>query len=101
MEEILREQGHGSKRRDFSSHKGGRGGMDVSLSDEASTAFELYPNLQTLQMLSTQIPIPRHSFGMVIGRNGEMIRKIQRDAGVKIRFKKGRSLDHLSLMHFV
>ncbi|XP_023815427.1 far upstream element-binding protein 2 [Oryzias latipes] len=34
-----------------------------------------------------EIPVPRQSVGVVIGRNGEMIKKIQNDAGVKIQFK--------------
>ncbi|XP_068606721.1 far upstream element-binding protein 2 [Brachionichthys hirsutus] len=34
-----------------------------------------------------QIAVPRQSVGVVIGRNGEMIKKIQSDAGVKIQFK--------------
>uniref|UniRef100_A0A3Q3EHP8 KH-type splicing regulatory protein n=1 Tax=Labrus bergylta TaxID=56723 RepID=A0A3Q3EHP8_9LABR len=34
-----------------------------------------------------QIAVPRHSVGVVIGRSGEMIKKIQSDAGVKIQFK--------------
>ncbi|XP_035254666.1 far upstream element-binding protein 2-like isoform X1 [Anguilla anguilla] len=33
------------------------------------------------------VPVPRHSVGVVIGRNGEMIKKIQNDAGVRIQFK--------------
>lgn len=36
-----------------------------------------------------QVPVPRHSVGVVIGRNGEMIKKIQNDAGVRIQFKPG------------
>lgn len=36
-----------------------------------------------------QIAVPRHSVGVVIGRSGEMIKKIQSDAGVKIQFKPG------------
>lgn len=39
--------------------------------------------------LTPQIAVPRHSVGVVIGRNGEMIKKIQSDAGVKIQFKPG------------
>lgn len=39
-----------------------------------------------------QIPVPRQSVGVVIGRNGEMIKKIQNDAGVKIQFKPGKVL---------
>ncbi|XP_062264257.1 far upstream element-binding protein 2-like isoform X3 [Platichthys flesus] len=64
VEEILRERDHAgfSERNDFSSRMGG--GMDVS------------------------VPVPRHSVGVVIGRNGEMIKKIQNDAGVRIQFKQ-------------
>ncbi|KAG8441433.1 hypothetical protein GDO86_006974 [Hymenochirus boettgeri] len=34
------------------------------------------------------VPVPRHSVGVVIGRNGDMIKKIQNDAGVRIQFKQ-------------
>lgn len=34
--------------------------------------------------------MPRFAVGIVIGRNGEMIKKIQNDAGVRIQFKPGR-----------
>ncbi|XP_072318897.1 far upstream element-binding protein 2 [Eucyclogobius newberryi] len=34
-----------------------------------------------------EIAVPRHSVGVIIGRSGEMIKKIQSDAGVKIQFK--------------
>uniref|UniRef100_A0A674JPV1 Far upstream element-binding protein 1 n=1 Tax=Terrapene triunguis TaxID=2587831 RepID=A0A674JPV1_9SAUR len=34
-----------------------------------------------------EVPIPRFAVGIVIGRNGEMIKKIQNDAGVRIQFK--------------
>lgn len=33
--------------------------------------------------------MPRFAVGIVIGRNGEMIKKIQNDTGVKIQFKPG------------
>ena len=33
--------------------------------------------------------VPRFAVGIVIGRNGEMIKKIQNDAGVRIQFKPG------------
>ncbi|XP_040262717.1 far upstream element-binding protein 1 isoform X5 [Bufo bufo] len=33
------------------------------------------------------VPIARFAVGIVIGRNGEMIKKIQNDAGVRIQFK--------------
>lgn len=35
--------------------------------------------------------MPRHSVGVVIGRSGEMIKKIQNDAGVRIQFKQGQA----------
>uniref|UniRef100_A0A7N9AYL3 Far upstream element-binding protein 3-like n=1 Tax=Mastacembelus armatus TaxID=205130 RepID=A0A7N9AYL3_9TELE len=34
-----------------------------------------------------QVQVPRFAVGIVIGRNGEMIKKIQNDAGVRIQFK--------------
>ncbi len=40
-------------------------------------------------VLIGQVPVPRHSVGVVIGRSGEMIKKIQNDAGVRIQFKPG------------
>lgn len=36
-----------------------------------------------------QVPVPRFAVGIVIGRNGEMIKKIQNDTGVRIQFKPG------------
>lgn len=96
VQEILRERDHGgfSERNDFGSRMGG--GMDVSLcvgarSEVGSVVFEQNPSLQKC-LFSTQIPVPRHSVGVVIGRNGEMIKKIQNDAGVRIQFKQGRTL---------
>lgn len=43
----------------------------------------------TFFFVTLQIAVPRHSVGVVIGRSGEMIKKIQSDAGVKIQFKPG------------
>ena len=43
-----------------------------------------------------QIAVPRHSVGVVIGRSGEMIKKIQSDAGVKIQFKPGELSTYIS-----
>ncbi|KAG7480447.1 hypothetical protein MATL_G00056160 [Megalops atlanticus] len=36
---------------------------------------------------SLDVAVPRFAVGIVIGRNGEMIKKIQHDAGVRIQFK--------------
>ncbi|XP_030624092.1 far upstream element-binding protein 3 isoform X1 [Chanos chanos] len=36
---------------------------------------------------SMDVAVPRFAVGIVIGRNGEMIKKIQNDAGVRIQFK--------------
>ncbi|XP_029913027.1 far upstream element-binding protein 2-like isoform X1 [Myripristis murdjan] len=62
VQEILRERDHGGygERNEYGSRMGG--GMDI--------------------------PVPRHSVGVVIGRSGEMIKKIQNDAGVRIQFKQ-------------
>ncbi|PIO39662.1 hypothetical protein AB205_0058010, partial [Aquarana catesbeiana] len=40
-----------------------------------------------VQQAKDMVPIPRFAVGIVIGRNGEMIKKIQSDAGVRIQFK--------------
>ncbi|KAK2888245.1 far upstream element-binding protein 3 isoform X1 [Channa argus] len=37
---------------------------------------------------SLDVPVPRFAVGIIIGRNGEMIKKIQNDAGVRIQFKQ-------------
>ncbi|TRY87936.1 hypothetical protein DNTS_005230 [Danionella cerebrum] len=39
---------------------------------------------------SLDVAVPRFAVGIVIGRNGEMIKKIQNDAGVRIQFKPGQ-----------
>lgn len=60
--ELIRDQGgFREARNDYGSRIGGNEGIDV--------------------------PIPRFAVGIVIGRNGEMIKKIQSDAGVRIQFK--------------
>nr|XP_015204762.1 PREDICTED: far upstream element-binding protein 2 isoform X4 [Lepisosteus oculatus] len=64
VQEILRERDHPGfvERNEYGSRMGGGGG-------------------------GIDVPVPRHSVGVVIGRNGEMIKKIQNDAGVRIQFK--------------
>ncbi|XP_061590118.1 far upstream element-binding protein 3 isoform X2 [Cololabis saira] len=37
---------------------------------------------------SLDVAVPRFAVGIIIGRNGEMIKKIQSDAGVRIQFKQ-------------
>ncbi|KAM9327086.1 far upstream element-binding protein 1 [Gastrophryne carolinensis] len=60
--ELIRDQGgFRESRNEYGSRMGGNEGIDV--------------------------PIPRFAVGIVIGRNGEMIKKIQSDAGVRIQFK--------------
>uniref|UniRef100_A0A8C1A105 K Homology domain-containing protein n=1 Tax=Cyprinus carpio carpio TaxID=630221 RepID=A0A8C1A105_CYPCA len=46
---------------------------------------------------SIDVAVPRFAVGIVIGRNGEMIKKIQNDAGVRIQFKPGQLLKVLSV----
>ncbi|KAJ8398715.1 hypothetical protein AAFF_G00419120 [Aldrovandia affinis] len=64
VQEILQDRDHPvfGDRNEYSSRIGGGGG-------------------------GIDVPVPRHSVGVVIGRNGEMIKKIQNDAGVRIQFK--------------
>ncbi|XP_029024985.1 far upstream element-binding protein 3 isoform X1 [Betta splendens] len=37
---------------------------------------------------SLDVAVPRFAVGIIIGRNGEMIKRIQNDAGVRIQFKQ-------------
>lgn len=41
---------------------------------------------------SLDVAVPRFAVGIVIGRNGEMIKKIQNDSGVRIQFKPGENV---------
>lgn len=36
-----------------------------------------------------QIQVPRSAVGIVIGKNGDMIKKIQSETGAKVQFKPG------------
>lgn len=49
----------------------------------------LQGNADEVLFLCAQVSVPRFAVGIVIGRNGEMIKKIQNDAGVRIQFKPG------------
>lgn len=49
----------------------------------------LQDNADEVLFLCAQVSVPRFAVGIVIGRNGEMIKKIQNDAGVRIQFKPG------------
>ncbi|KAJ3594365.1 hypothetical protein NHX12_003672 [Muraenolepis orangiensis] len=59
--ELIREQGFREQRGEYGSRLGGD---------------------------SLDVPVPRFAVGIVIGRNGEMIKKIQSDTGVRIQFKQ-------------
>lgn len=76
VNEILRDRDHAGfgDRNEYGSRMGG-GGIDVA--------------------------VPRHSVGVVIGRNGEMIKKIQSDAGVKIQFKPDDGLGPEKIAHIM
>lgn len=39
-----------------------------------------------------QIPVPRQAVGIVIGKGGEMIKKIQSETGARVQFKPGKKL---------
>ncbi|XP_059358321.1 far upstream element-binding protein 1 isoform X1 [Carassius carassius] len=59
--DLIRDQGFREQRGEYGSRAGGGESLDV--------------------------PVPRFAVGIVIGRNGEMIKKIQNDTGVRIQFK--------------
>lgn len=94
--DILRERDQGGfgDRNEYGSRVGGgidvspwggeagRGGPGWALRGSPGPYF-------TLCLPPRQVPVPRHSVGVVIGRSGEMIKKIQNDAGVRIQFKQG------------
>uniref|UniRef100_A0A8C7RA58 K Homology domain-containing protein n=1 Tax=Oncorhynchus mykiss TaxID=8022 RepID=A0A8C7RA58_ONCMY len=63
--ELIREQGFREQRGEYGSRMGGGGGGGDYVT----------------------VPVPRFAVGIVIGRNGEMIKKIQSDTGVRIQFK--------------
>uniref|UniRef100_A0A8B9H092 Far upstream element (FUSE) binding protein 1 n=1 Tax=Astyanax mexicanus TaxID=7994 RepID=A0A8B9H092_ASTMX len=62
--ELIRDQGFREQRGEYGSRMGGGGGGGGG-----------------------GVPVPRFAVGIVIGRNGEMIKKIQNDTGVRIQFK--------------
>jgi hypothetical protein len=37
-----------------------------------------------------QVAVPRSAVGVVIGKNGEMIKKIQNETGARVQFQQGR-----------
>lgn len=53
------------------------------------TAGCCFVSLLPVLFYNAQVSVPRFAVGIVIGRNGEMIKKIQNDAGVRIQFKPG------------
>ncbi|XP_077580074.1 far upstream element-binding protein 1 isoform X2 [Stigmatopora nigra] len=66
--ELIRDQGFREQRGEYGSRIGGGGGGGAGGE-------------------SLDVPVPRFAVGIVIGRNGEMIKKIQSDTGVRIQFK--------------
>uniref|UniRef100_A0A4W4FQR9 K Homology domain-containing protein n=1 Tax=Electrophorus electricus TaxID=8005 RepID=A0A4W4FQR9_ELEEL len=64
--DLIRDQGFREQRGEYGSRMGGGDSLDVS---------------------QNHVPVPRFAVGIVIGRNGEMIKKIQNDTGVRIQFK--------------
>ncbi|XP_078311367.1 uncharacterized protein LOC111100450 isoform X3 [Crassostrea virginica] len=43
--------------------------------------------LELLAEREVKIPVPRTAVGMVIGKNGDMIKRIQQESGAKVQFK--------------
>lgn len=95
VNEILRERDHAGfgERSEYGSRMGGGGGIEVSFGHRSRDLMILRScEVLIRPPVILQIPVPRQSVGVVIGRNGEMIKKIQNDAGVKIQFKPGKVL---------
>lgn len=101
VNEILRERDHAGfgERNEYGSRMGGGGGGNginvwkTLLGTVGDVWIHNIFNKFFQWSLLLQIAVPRHSVGVVIGRNGEMIKKIQSDAGVKIQFKPGEHDD--------
>uniref|UniRef100_A0A8B9GYT1 Far upstream element (FUSE) binding protein 1 n=1 Tax=Astyanax mexicanus TaxID=7994 RepID=A0A8B9GYT1_ASTMX len=70
--ELIRDQGFREQRGEYGSRMGGGGGGGGGGAGGGE---------------GLDVPVPRFAVGIVIGRNGEMIKKIQNDTGVRIQFK--------------
>lgn len=97
---LIRDKDQGdyrAGRADFGSKMGGSS-LDVRAFFSAFQLRDSQLNLLRVHLsvlhfpffLSTQVVVPRFAVGIIIGRNGEMIKKIQNDAGVRIQFKQGK-----------
>ncbi|XP_062259786.1 far upstream element-binding protein 1 isoform X8 [Platichthys flesus] len=73
--ELIRDQGFREQRGEYGSRIGGGGGGGGGGGSSNGGGDSL------------DVPVPRFAVGIVIGRNGEMIKKIQNDTGVRIQFK--------------
>ncbi|XP_077370621.1 far upstream element-binding protein 1 isoform X3 [Festucalex cinctus] len=93
--ELIRDQGFREQRGEYGSRVGGGGGgggggetLDVSQvsfkTEQAILCGDLSPFMCARRL---KVPVPRFAVGIVIGRSGEMIKKIQSDTGVRIQFK--------------
>lgn len=82
-------------RAEFGSKMGGSS-LDVRLSPQFALIMMIGCRLKNKEternkiLLFAQVVVPRFAVGIIIGRNGEMIKKIQNDAGVRIQFKQGK-----------
>ena len=47
-------------------------------------AFRIFSKLC---LLPTQVPVPRNLIGVIIGKSGDMIKKIQEESGSRVQFK--------------
>lgn len=88
MLEVIRDKDADfrSGRADFGARLGGSN-LDVRTGLDPGS--RLGPAGFSLWLPVPKVPVPRFAVGIVIGRNGEMIKKIQNDAGVRIQFKAG------------
>lgn len=90
MLEVIREKDGDfrSGRNDFGARLGGSS-LDVRHQRTLLALASSTCGCENDSLVLLQVPVPRFAVGIVIGRNGEMIKKIQNDAGVRIQFKAG------------
>lgn len=87
--DLIRDQGFREQRGEYGSRVGGDS-LDVGVLYLQSTDSFFYFSFINFVAVFWQVPVPRFAVGIVIGRNGEMIKKIQNDTGVRIQFKPGK-----------
>ncbi|XP_020281884.1 far upstream element-binding protein 3 isoform X2 [Pseudomyrmex gracilis] len=67
-------------------HRGGRGGTERTGNYSNDSGF----NHGSTNSDGVEVLVPRAAVGVVIGKGGDMIKKIQAESGAKVQFQQGR-----------